>query len=195
MVEKKRDRDLEIITRAITTGEITGLSHEVRERMDRIEFISRLYFSKTFKFHSDMALARRVAQERDIPLQQARKDVELCKQLYVYANPVDWSFERALLIHSIKDNINRAREAGDLKTVQREHANLIALIGDKANDEAPQTLLINVVNYNPSLVGAKEIPDLEQKVQAMIEADMKEENEIWEDFDVVETNQRNDSKS
>jgi len=194
MIEKKKDRDLEIISKAVATGDYAGITRDVKERIERIEYISRLYFSKTFKFHSDMALARRVAQERDIPLQQARKDVELCKQLYVFSNPVDWSFERALLFHSIKENINKARELGDLKTVQREHKNLIDLIGDKANDEEAKTLLINVINYNPKLVGAREIPDLENKIAAMIEADKKEENEIWEDFEIV-SEKRDDSES
>lgn len=185
MVEKKRDGDLDLISKAISTSDLTILSQDLKERAERVEYISRLYFSKTFKFHSDMALARRVAEELSIPLQQARKDVSLCKQLYVLANPIDWSFERALLLHSIKDNINTARAAGDMKTAQKEHRNLIELIGDKAGDEEARVLNISVINYNPSLVGAREIPDLENKIAALIEKDKKEELEVWQDYELM----------
>lgn len=183
MIEK-RDKDLDILAKAITDDTVE-LTVDQRNKMIRIERISRYYFSKSFKFRSENELAVKIAKEYDISRLQARKEVEMCKQLYVYGNPVDWKFERALLLYSIKNNINEARENGDSKTVQREHKNLIDLVGeDKGEDEA-RVININVISYNPTLIGAQEIPNLDEMVKTMIAKDKEKDDKLFDEFDDV----------
>ncbi|GAB2780411.1 hypothetical protein GCM10027275_24940 [Rhabdobacter roseus] len=187
MILAKRDRDLDVLVKAANENALDSLEPRLKEKMERIEHISQLYFSKDFKFESEAELARRVAKKYGITAMMARKEVDLCKQLYVYANPIDWRFERALLLHSIKENINTCRAIGDEKTVQREHKNLISMLPEDPGDNGVSMVNINVINYNPTLVGAVEIPDLDKKIESMIAKDKREQEKLFEDqFDAWE---------
>jgi len=183
MIEK-RDKDLDILAKAITDDTVQ-LTVDQRNKMIRIERISRYYFSKSFKFRSENELAIKIAKEYDISRLTARKEVEMCKQLYVYGNPIDWKFERALLLYSIKNNINEARENADFKTVQREHKNLIDIIGDDKGEDGPTVVNINVLNYNPTLIGAVEIENLDDMIKTMIAKDKEKEERVFDEFDDV----------
>lgn len=178
----KRDSDLDILAKAVTDDSI-ALSSEQNQRRIRIEKISTYYFSESFKFRSEYELSKIIAKEFAISNFLARKDVDLFKQLYVYANPVDWNFERALLLYSIKNNINTARSIGDEKTVQREHKNLIELIGEEKVDNEARQININVINYNPTLIGAKEIPNLDKVIADMIAQDKAEEEKAFSQYE------------
>jgi len=178
----KRDSDLDILAKAVTDDSIV-LSADLVARKKRIEHIQSLYFSESFKFQSENELAKVVAKYNQVSLFVARKDVDLFKQLYVYANPVDWKFERALLLYSIKNNINRARENDDYKTVQREHKNLLDIIGEDKDAGDIGQVNINVITYNPVLVGAKEIPNLDSFIASMIDKDKKEQEAAFTEFE------------
>ncbi len=180
----KRDSDLDILAKSVTDASVV-LSPELIERKARIEHISTLYFSESFKFQTENELAKVVAKYNGITVFMARKDVDLFKQLYVYGNPVDWKFERALLLYSVKNNINRAREEGDTKTVQREHKNLIDIIGEEKDADDVRQVNINVINYNPTLVGAVEIPDLDKMIATMISKDKEALDKAFTDFEEV----------
>lgn len=183
MIEK-RDKDLDILAKAITDDTIE-LTVDQRNKMIRIERISRYYFSKAFKFRSENELAVKIAKEYDISRLTARKEIELCKQLYVYGNPVDWKFERALLLYSIKNNINQARDIEDLKTVQREHKNLIELIGEDKGEDSARVININVISYNPTLIGGEEIENLDEMIKTMIAKDKAKDDHVFDEFDDV----------
>lgn len=181
MIEK-RDKDLDVLAKYMT-DETVELTLDQRNKLIRIEQISRLYFSEAFKFATENDLARKIADMYEISRLTARKEIEMCKQLYVYGNPVNWKFERAMLLHSIKTNINEAREMGDLKTVQREHKNYLEFIGEDKGDDGPAVININVLNYNPVLIGAEEIPDLDNMIKTMIAKDKEKEERVFDDFD------------
>ncbi len=178
----KRDSDLDIFAKAMTDDSIQ-LPADLVKRKQRIEHVHTLYFSESFKFQSENELAKVIARYHQVSLFAARKDVDLFKQLYVYANPVDWKFERALLLYSVKNNINKAREEGDLKTVQKEHKNLKDILGDEKDGGEIRAVNINIINYNPVLVGAKEIPDLDNMIAQMIAKDKKAEEDGFTDFE------------
>lgn len=180
----KRDSDLDILAKALTDESIV-LPPDLIERKKRIEHVQILYFSDSFKFQSENELAKVIKTYHHVSLFVARRDVELFKQLYVYSNPVDWKFERALLTYSIKNNINRARDEGDLKTVQKEHKNLIDIIGEEKDGGEARAIHINVLNYNPVLVGATEIPDLDKMIASMIAKDKEAEERAFTDYDDV----------
>jgi hypothetical protein len=178
----KRDSDLDILAKAVSDETIV-LPPELIARKKRIEHVQTLYFSESFKFQSENELAKVITTYHRVSLSIARRDVEIFKQLYVYSNPVDWKFERALLLYSVKNNINAARAEGDLKTVQKEHKNLIDMIGEDKDGGEARAVHINVINYNPTLVGAVEIPDLEKMIESMIAKDKKAEEAAFNDFE------------
>lgn len=178
----KRDSDLDILAKAVTDESIV-LPPELIERKKRIGHVQIMYFNDSFKFQSENELAKVIAKYHKVSLFVARRDVELFKQLFVYCNPVDWKFERALLLYSVKNNINKARECGDFKTVQKEHKNLIEIVGEDTDGGEARAVHINVINYNPTLVGAVEYPDLDKMIATMIAKDKEDQDRAFTDYE------------
>lgn len=129
---------------------------------------------------------------------QARLDIVDAKKLFAFLDPIDRDFEKAWTIMSIKDNIARAIKKGDRKTVATENKNLITIFGfDKDQENAmPPTVNINVINFNPTLIGAhsRTNEELDDAVEKFLLSDQQELDDIteadWEE--VIKTEEAND---
>ncbi|GAB3177611.1 hypothetical protein [Telluribacter humicola] len=139
-------------------------------------------------------ICKSIAKKFQITVSAARLDVVDAKRLFPFLDPVDRDFEKSWLIHDIKATIQAARKKGDHKARAAAQKNLISIFGfdkDLGNQEPP-SLTINVLNFNPALIGAKELPkaDLDKLIDAALDADAKQEagyEDIdWEDVKTEE---------
>ena len=164
------------------------MPEELRLRYDRLSYARELLYGVEIK--SVMDIAKSIAAKFEISESMARLDVLEAKRLFPFLDPVERDFEKSWLHNSIMMNIDAARKKGDLKTVASEHKNLNTIFGfDKeVGDQTPPSLVINVLNFNPELIGAKALPtaELDRQIDDMLEADKKREEEFedidWEDL-------------
>ncbi len=166
----------------------TELSAELKDRYNRLAFARELLYGVEIQSVADIAKA--IANKFIVSESMARLDVLEAKRLFPFLDPVERAFEKSWVINSIKMNIDAARKKGDLKTVASENKNLMNIYGfDKEVEEqlAP-SLIINVLNFNPELIGAKPLPkaELDRQIDQMIADDEKRDKEFddidWEDL-------------
>jgi hypothetical protein len=101
---------------------------------------------------------------------QAWRDVRDTKRFFAAMEPVNKEFDRIMWVSQVKDLRAKAELAEDYKTMAVCDKNLKdAGQADGAVDESAGVKNITlVVGFNPKLVGAKEIPNLYQKVEQFI---------------------------
>lgn len=152
------------------------LPQDLAERYKRLNAARELLFGATMLKVPEIIQV--LVKEHGLSQVQARQDVVDAKKLFYFLDPIDRDFEKAWTIMSIKDNLSVAKEKGDRKTVSAEHKNLITIFGfDKDQENAqPPTVNINVINFNPKLIGAQVRTDqeLDTAVEQLLIADQQE---------------------
>lgn len=178
--------DVDKIFACLKSGK--DLSQELRVRYNRLTYARDLLYGVEVQSAADISKA--IANEFMISESMARLDVLEAKRLFPFLDPVERDFEKSWVINSIKMNIDAARKKGDLKTVASENKNLMNIFGfDKeVGDQLPPSLIINVLNFNPELIGAKALPkaELNRQIDEMLADDEKREQEFddidWEEM-------------
>jgi hypothetical protein len=170
--------DVDKIMRCLKSGE--DMPPALAERMKRLNAARELLFGvENMNTHQ---IAKQIRDNFSVSLGQARADVQEAKKLFPMLDPVDRAFEKAWLIDSSKKNIAAARLKGDLKTVATEHKNLAMLFNFSEDEEnaQPPSLIVNVMNFNPALIGAREMPDdqLDRLIEDTVAEDVTEEEKM-----------------
>lgn len=170
--------DVDKIMRCLKSGE--DMPPVLAERLKRLNTARELLFGvENMNTHQ---IAKHIREKYSVSLGQARADVQEAKRLFPMLDPVDRAFEKAWLIDSIKKNIADARKKGDLKTVATEHKNLEGLFkfGEDEENAQPPSLIMNIMNFNPSLIGAQEMPDeqLDRLIEDTVADDVSEEEKM-----------------
>jgi hypothetical protein len=193
-IERKRDNELDLIYR-ISTGEIdeSNANKSTNERIGRMRYLTSLVFAKKvgkvwlFKNQIELIAALKL-QYPDVKEHALRKDIELFNRLHPMIDKVDFQFEKMLNIHSIKENINAARLAGDLKVVASENRTLATVLGvDKDLETGSGNMIINVINYDPESIGARRIDNMDVLIEKILKEDRDKEESFYTDFENVTT--------
>jgi hypothetical protein len=157
------------------TGRVK-LTPKLEERLNRWK-MAREYIL-TFSPPTDRETVRFLMKSFQISEPMAYKDVRNTKRLFASMETVDKEFDRIMLIASVKKHIDRLLATGRESQVTSCYALLARLGGyDKPTEGANEgggSLILNV-QFNPKLLGAKEIPNLEATVQKFIGDRAKEE--------------------
>ncbi|AYQ31433.1 hypothetical protein [Runella sp. SP2] len=145
------------------------------------------------RYWEDHKIIKRIADSsygEQMSTTKIRHCVQIAKMLTVYLNPLNVELEKIRLIHSIKDNAQKAATANTVKdrdVMAREHSNLIKIIGvDKPTDSGGgSTLVINIFNFDPTLIGAQKRPNLLADIALELKKIDAEQQEQIEDFEVL----------
>lgn len=189
--------ELDLIYR-VHVGEMQEeeLTAATRERMKRMIYITNLIFSrkagKAWQFKANHQLIQSVkTQFAGVKEYVIRKDIAMVQRLYPMVEKTDLEFRKMLLAHSIEQNINDARNKGLLRVVETGHRNLMILFGfDKETPEGGHNIVLNLNGYNPSLIGAKVIKNLDELIEKQLAEDIVKEKEELGDY--VEYEEVND---
>jgi hypothetical protein len=164
------------------------LPADLQMRYDRLTYARELLYG--MEIQSITEIAKAISVKFSVSESMGRLDVLEAKRLFPFLDPVERDFEKSWVVHSIKMNIDAARKKGDLKTVAAENKNLMNIYGFDKDLGEPQSpsLIINVLNFNPELIGAKALPstELDRQIDEMLAEDVKKELEFddidWEDL-------------
>lgn len=143
------------------------------------------------RYWEDHKVIKKIAESYpDVSKTKIRHCLQLAKMLTVYLNPLNVELEKIRLIHSIKDNAQKSATANTVKdrdVMAREHSNLIKIIGvDKPTDSGGgSTLVINIFNFDPSLIGAQKRPNLLADIALELKKIDAEQQEQIESFEVL----------
>lgn len=188
-ITKRQTDELDLIYKA-HVGEIEedALPIETRERAARMRYITTLIFhkkaGKAWQFRSNHSLIPLVkAQFPKVKDYTIRQDIRMVQRLYPIVEESEREFRKMLLRHSIEETINEARNKGNLKVVASSERNLMLLDGfDKDVPEGGTSVVINVNGYNPALIGAKPIKNLDELIEKQLAEDVEREKEELGDY-------------
>lgn len=188
-ITKRQTDELDLIYKA-HVGEIEedSLPLETRERAARMRYITALFFSKkagkAWQFRSNYSLVAMVkTQYPKVKDYTIRQDIRMVQRLYPIVEESDREFRKMLLRHSIEETINEARNKGNLKVVASSERNLMLLEGfDKDVPEGGTSIVINVNGYNPALIGAKPIKNLDELIEKQLAEDIEREKDELGDY-------------
>jgi hypothetical protein len=182
----KIETELDMLFRYFTDDETTvQLPDTLITRANRIRYIMMLHFDNelgqvwTIPTVHDIH-KRVVAEFGEVSFATVRKDLEYLKRLHPSLDKLDVEFERKLLLRSIKYNINKAMEKGNLKVVASEHKNWaeVARVTKDAVVGGDNVMNINIINFNPSQIGATEVANIDAIVAKYLAKDRQEERDI-----------------
>lgn len=184
IIARKQADELDLIHK-VYIGELKkiDLPVETQARLDRMIWINWLIFGKNegkaWRFQSNAQLITAVkTQFPSISQVTIRKDIAMVQRLFPMVEKADVEFRKMLLAHSIEQNINDAREKGQLKVVETAHRNLMVLFGfDKETPQTSQSIVLNLNGYNPALIGAKPIKNLDELIEKQLAEDIEREKE------------------
>lgn len=160
-------------------GKVT-LPEDLRKELDRWTFIRLLYGS--WEPMSAMEIVRSVVKEFKVSESTAWRDLRNSKKLFAHLEKSNLEFERIVVIEQIKQLRAKAIKRGDLKTAAMCDGNLIKVGGYDKELEPPKRIVNVIVQpvFDPKLIGAEEIPDLDKQLQAFTRAKRKKEQEAAE---------------
>ncbi len=198
IISRKQANELDLIYKA-HIGEIEeeNLPEHVRQRAARMRYITNLIFEKkagkAWQFKSTSQLIGSVKQQfKNVKEYTIREDIRMVQRLYPTIEQSDREFRKMIIRHSIEQNINDARLKGQLKVVETAHRNLIMLDGyDKEIPEGGTSIVLNLNGYNPALIGAKTIKNLDELIEKQLADDVeKEKEELGEyvQYEMVDSN-------
>jgi hypothetical protein len=119
----------------------------------------------------------------------AWRDLRDTKRLFAEMDTVNDSFDRIMMAAEIRDTKAKALAAGKFAAAAQCDTNMIKLRGfekDPGEAQSGSKQIILNLQFNPKLVGAKEIPNLLQTVEKFIGEKAKRELMIEDiDFDEI----------
>jgi hypothetical protein len=143
------------------------------------------------RYWEDYKVIKKISESYpNVSKTKIRHSLQLAKMLLVFLNPLNVELEKIRLIHSIKDNAQKAAQANSVKdrdVMAKEHSNLIKIIGaDKSTETgAGSTLVINIFNFDPTLIGASKRPNLLADIAMELKKIDAQQQEQMEDFEVL----------
>lgn len=164
-----------------------------------VSFALELISDRKSRYWEDWKLIKKINdQYPELKKAKIRHYLQLAKMLAVYLNPMNVELEKIRLIHSIKDNAQKAALANtpkDRDVMAKEHANLMKIL--KA-DEATHSggggaVIINIFNFDPSLIGAQKRPNLLAQIAVELKKIEKEQEEQLADFETLKDELENES--
>ncbi len=167
------------------------LSEDLLKQIERWKFIRMVYTSWRTSSRRDIVSA--VVKEYGVDEATAYRDILNAQKLYVRLEEVNKEFERIIRIEDIKALRAKCIAKGDLKTAAACDANLIKIGGYDKELEAPKVInnIINQLMYDPTLVGAEKIPNIEQVVKSFLAKKKRVDDSEIEDANVIEDQLKN----
>lgn len=164
-----------------------------------VSFALELISDRKSRYWEDWKLIKKITEQYpDVSKTKIRHYLQLAKMLTVYLNPMNVELEKIKLIHSIKDNAQKAAIANtpkDRDVMAKEHANLMKIF--KA-DEASHSggggaVIINIFNFDPSLIGAQKRPNLLAQIAQELKKIEAEQEAQMADFETLKEELENES--
>ncbi|MGB4775702.1 MAG: hypothetical protein WBP45_11045 [Daejeonella sp.] len=171
------------------------LSDDLLNQLERWKFVRMIYSS--WKIYNRREVVNAVIKEFDVNEATAYRDVANAQRLFVRLEEVNREFERIIQIEKIKKTRDKCEAKGDFRTVAVCDTNLIKIGGYDKELEPPKVIvnIINQLTYDPSLVDAEPIADLEKTIKSFLVKKKKQlDEEFAEDANVIEEELKNVSK-
>ena len=114
----------------------------------------------------------------------ARRLLDDTRRFYAVLDTPNLAWERVMLIQQLKEDLRKARKKGDYKSVGVLSRLYALVIGaDKPIEPVENKTIINILNYNPSQLGAEQIDEekLNKLIKTMLADDKKRQQD---DFDL-----------
>lgn len=108
-----------------------------------------------------------------------------CRRFYGAIEHTNVDFEKVMQVAELKDDIKKAKARNDFKSVAALRKLLVSILGlDQPTETAEQKTIINILNYNPAQLGAKEIPEekLNRLIKDIMAEDRKKEDDLFDSF-------------
>lgn len=134
----------------------------------------------------------------DVSKTKIRHYLQLAKMLTIYLNPINVELEKIRLVSSIRDNRQKAalaNTAKDRDVIAKENANLMKIIrADEAiSSGGGGAVIINIFNFDPSLIGAQKRPNLLAQIAQELKKIETEQQEQMADFETLKDELENES--
>jgi hypothetical protein len=156
-----------------------------------VSFALELISDRKSRYWEDWKLVRKISEKYpEVTKTKIRHYLQLAKMLTVYLNPLNVELEKIRLIHSIKDNAQKAalaNTAKDRDVMAKEHNNLTKILGlDKPIVSGSESsVIVNIFNFDPSLIGAQKRPNLLGQIAQELKKIEKDQEEQLADFETL----------
>ena len=160
------------------TGRVI-LPKELEDQLDR--WLAFRTFMLEFPYESDPDYVREIMAQFDCSQRTAYQCLNDTRRFFASAEAVNQEFEKVMLVADLKKQIKRLDTAKDEKELLAAKRLLAKLIGadQPVNPEGGSNTVINILNYNPELLGAKPVSNLQSLIdkikaddQHKLEADL-----------------------
>lgn len=164
-----------------------------------VSFALELISDRKSRYWEDWKLVKKINEQYpEVKKAKIRHYLQLAKMLTVYLNPLNVELEKIRLIHSIKDNAQKAaiaNTAKDRDVMAKEHNNLTRILGlDKPiASGAESSVIVNIFNFDPSLIGGQKRPNLLVQIAQELKKIEKEQEEQMADFETLKDDLENES--
>jgi hypothetical protein len=166
------------------TGKVI-LPRELDDQLDRwLAF--RVYLQEN-PYESDPDYVKKIMAMFDCSQRTAYQCLNDTRRFFATAEAVNQEFEKVMLIADLKRQIKRLDATQNEKELLSAKRLLSKLIGadQPQNPEGGSNTVINILSYNPALIGAKEVPNLQALIdkiktddQNRLEADLLDDEQF-----------------
>ena len=108
-----------------------------------------------------------------------------CRRFYGAISVTNVDFEKVMQVSELKDDIKKAKARNDFRSVAALRKLLVSILGlDQPTQAGEQKTVINILNYNPVQLGAKEIPPekLDKLIRDIMTEDRRKEEALFDSF-------------
>jgi hypothetical protein len=149
------------------------LTPELEDQVERWQLIRE--HIREFPHESDSELLAVIMNRFSVSRRTAYNVLSETRRFFSQIEPVNQEFEKILLINQLKKDIFDTRAAGKYKEMATLQATLSKVIGAEkpADPDGGKNTIINVLNYNPTLIGAKEYSNIDELIEKIKNEDKR----------------------
>lgn len=171
-------------------GDTAGLDLPKDLEVQRLRWMHIYGLLSTGKYPKDTQVISAILKAfPEISQRTAYNYLRDTRRFYASLNEPDLAFERVALIMEMKDDMRIAKKKGDLRSLAALRKVYATLIGaDKAAEVVENKTIINIINYNPVMLGGEEIDEatIDKMVAKLLADDKKKQDKEFDTYEDVD---------